>query len=172
MLALHRSDVADLNRRARSRLAAAGELGEPLVALGDLHLAKGDRVMTLRNDRRLGLLNGTVGTVVGMDGTGLLVRTAAGDREIPLHYITEGKLTHAYAVTVHKAQGLTSDVALLLGDDTLFAEAGYTGLTRGRHRNQLYLVRSDDGDGLDPIRRALQRSAAKQTAIEQLGLSL
>lgn len=172
MLALHRSDVADLNRRARNRLAAAGELGEPLVALGDIQLAKGDRVMTLRNDRRLGLLNGTVGTVVGLDGTGLLVRTASGDREIPLHYITEGKLTHAYALTVHKAQGLTCDVALLLGDDSLFAEAGYTGITRGRHRNQLYLVRSDDGDGLDPVRRALQRSAAKQTAIEQLGLSL
>ncbi len=60
---------------------------------------------------------------------------------------------------------------MLLGDDTLFAEAGYTGLTRGRQRNQLYVVRGEDGDGLDPLRRALRRSATKETAIEQLGLS-
>jgi conjugative relaxase-like TrwC/TraI family protein len=171
MLAVHRSDVADLNRRARSGLAAAGDLGETLMTIGDLQFARGDRVMALRNDRRLGLLNGMVGTVAGTAGTGLLVRTAAGDREIPLRYIAKGHLTHAFAVTVHKAQGLTCDVALLLGDDTLFAEAGYTGITRGRQRNQLYVVRAEDGDGLNPLRRALQRSAAKQTAIEQLGRS-
>lgn len=128
-------------------------------------------MIALRNDRRLGLLNGTVGTVAGMRGTGLLVRTDAGDREVPLRYIAEGNVAHAYALTVHKTQGLTCDVALLLGDDTLFAEAGYTGLTRGRQRNQLYVVRGDDGDGLGSLRRALQHSAAKQTAMEQLRLS-
>lgn len=35
MLAIHRSDVADLNARARARLAAAGELGDPLLTIGD-----------------------------------------------------------------------------------------------------------------------------------------
>jgi hypothetical protein len=38
-------------------------------------------------------------------------------------------LQHGYARTVHKTQGLTCDVALLLGDDTLYADFGYTGLT-------------------------------------------
>jgi conjugative relaxase-like TrwC/TraI family protein len=171
MLAIHRSDVADLNARARARLAAAGELGDPLLTIGDDQFSVGDRVMALRNDRRFGLLNGTTGTVVGAAGRNLLVRTSDGDREVPLHYIAEGHITHAYALTVHKAQGLTCDVALLLGDDTLFAEAGYTGITRGRQRNQLYVVRGEDGDGLDPLRRALGRSAAKQTAIEQLGIA-
>lgn len=171
MLALHRSDVADLNTRARARLAAAGQLGEVVLTIGDDQFAVGDRVMALRNDRRLGLLNGTTGTVVGAAGRSLRVRTPDGDREVPLHYVAEGHLTHAYALTVYKAQGLTCDVALLLGDDTLFAEAGYTGITRGRQRNHLYVVRGEDGDGLDPLRRALGRSGAKHTAIEQLGLA-
>ncbi|MCA1703488.1 MAG: ATP-binding domain-containing protein, partial [Actinobacteria bacterium] len=99
---------------------------------------------------------------------GVVIELGAGEeRHVPLRYVALGQLTHAYAFTVHKAQGLTCDVALLLGDDTLFAEAGYTGVTRGRTRNQLYVVRGEDGDGLDPMRRALQRSAAKHTAIEQ-----
>lgn len=35
-------------------------------------------------------------------------------------------------MTVHKAQGMTCDVSLVLGDDSLYAEAGYTSINRGR----------------------------------------
>ncbi len=171
MLALHRSDVADLNRRARARLLGADALGDPVMTIGDLEVSIGDKVMALKNDRRLGLLNGTIGTVSRATDDGLVIETGAGEeRSVPLSYVALGHLTHAYAFTVHKSQGLTCDVALLLGDDTLFAEAGYTGVTRGRSRNQLYVVRAEDGDGLDPLRRALQHSGAKHTAIEQLRL--
>jgi conjugative relaxase-like TrwC/TraI family protein len=173
MLALHRSDVADLNRRARARRLAAGELGETVLEIGNDQFAIGDRVMTLRNNRRLGVLNGTLGTVIGADGNDLVIATDDGERRsLPLHYVVEGYVAHAYAFTIHKAQGLAVDVALLLGDDTLFAEAGYTGITRGREQNRLYLVDPYEGDALKTAQRALERSAAKQTAIEQLGLGL
>jgi len=49
MLALHRSDVADLNRRARARLRAVGELGEPVLSVDGVDFAVGDRVMALRH---------------------------------------------------------------------------------------------------------------------------
>ncbi|HEX2064571.1 MAG TPA: hypothetical protein VHE80_09145 [Acidimicrobiales bacterium] len=65
MLALHRSDVADLNRRARARLRAFGALGDPVLRLDGVYFAVGDRVMALRNYRRIGLLNGTRATVEG-----------------------------------------------------------------------------------------------------------
>lgn len=173
MLALHRSDVADLNRRARARRLAAGELGETVLELGNDQYAIGDRVMTLRNNRRLGVLNGTLGTVIGADGNDLVIVNDDGERRtLPLHYLADGHVTHAYAFTIHKAQGLTVDVALLLGDDTLFAEAGYTGITRGREQNRLYLVDAQDGNPFKNVQRALERSAAKQTAVEQLGLGL
>ncbi|MGH9151299.1 MAG: MobF family relaxase [Acidimicrobiales bacterium] len=64
MLAIHRSDVADLNARARARLAAAGQLGQVLLTIGDDQFAVGDRVMALRNDRRLGLLTSILGTSI------------------------------------------------------------------------------------------------------------
>ncbi len=129
--------------------------------------------MTLRNNRRIGVLNGTLGTIVGTDGHDLVIDTDDGERRtLPFHYVIDGHVTHAYSFTIHKAQGLTVDVALLLGDDTLFAEAGYTGITRGRDQNRLYLVDPDEGDALKIAQRALERSAAKHTAIEQLGLGL
>ncbi len=64
----------------------------------------------------------------------------------------------------------------MLGDDALFAEHGYSALTRGRDLNRLYLVRSErehdhglDLDGPDPVDAlvaALQRSHAKTAAID------
>jgi len=135
--------------------------------------ANASRPNAPRHGRCATATNGTLGTVVGSDGHDLVVDTDDGERRtLPLHYIIDGQLTHAYAFTIHRAQGLTVDVALLLGDDTLFAEAGYTGITRGRDQNRLYLVDADEGDALKIAQRALERSAAKHTAIEQLGLGL
>jgi ATP-dependent exoDNAse (exonuclease V) alpha subunit len=170
MLALHRSDVGDLNRRARLRLRASGDLGEPVLVLDDLELAVGDRVIALRNRRRIGLLNGTQATIQGRAGNDVVVVTDDGTRvHVPLDYLLEGHLTHAYALTVHKSQGMTCDVALVLGDDTIHAEAGYTAMTRARTRNHLYAVASGEpGDVLAEIRRALERSTSKTTAHDHL----
>lgn len=174
ILALRRNDVDELNYRVRRLLHRNGQLGDRVIATHDADFCVGDRVLALRNDRRIGVMNGTQGTIVGMEEGNLLVETHDGRRlEIPARYAAEGHLTHGYAMTVHKAQGMTCDVSLVLGDDSLYAEAGYTSITRGRFRNHVYVVASHDPD--DPVaevRRALDRSAAKQTAIEQMGLGL
>ncbi len=77
------------------------------------------------------------------------------------------------ALVVHKAQGMTCDEALLLGSESLFAEAGYTGLSRGRAHNHLYAVASSDelgptgvDDPLAHVRRTLQVSHAKTAAMD------
>jgi conjugative relaxase-like TrwC/TraI family protein len=171
MLALRRDDVAELNHRARRLLHSDGQLGDRVLVTADADFRVGDRVLALRNDRRIGVTNGTLGTIAGAEDGNLLIDTHDGHRlEAPVRYGAAGNLTHGYAMTVHKAQGMTCDVSLVLGDDTLYAEAGYTSITRGRLRNHVYVVASQEPDELAGVRRALDRSAAKQTAIEQMGL--
>jgi hypothetical protein len=64
MSALRRTDVTDLNMRARIRLAGVGELWGPERLLPDDTVVQaGDRIVCLRNDRRLGVANGTRATV-------------------------------------------------------------------------------------------------------------
>ena len=71
---------------------------------------------------------------------------------------------------------MTCDVTFLLGDDGLFAELGYTGMTRGREANRLYTVRgaSDHGRGgeetdeLAHIKKALSTSHAQTAASDLL----
>jgi ATP-dependent exoDNAse (exonuclease V) alpha subunit len=136
----------------------------------------GDEVLAHKNRYDLGLLNGDRGVVRGADDRHLHVDVEDGRNiEVPMSYIDDGHLTHGYATTVHKAQGLTCDRALVLGDDTFTAELGYTSLTRGRDRNQLYLVAPsrEEGHGrapeVDPIASftsSLHRSGAKTAAID------
>jgi ATP-dependent exoDNAse (exonuclease V) alpha subunit len=138
----------------------------------------GDEVLALRNDYRLGVLNGSRGRVLSAIDDALVVKLASGPTvEVPVDYIVAGHLTHGYAATIHKSQGVTCDRLFVLGDDTFTIETGYTSLTRGRLSNQLYLVAPEPEMGhgpqpeLDPVasfKTALGRSGAKTAAIDHI----
>ena len=116
--------------------------------------AVGDQVIAHTNHYRSGLLNGQTGTVVAVHpATGSLeIRTPAGELRLGPAYLTAGGLDHGYAITIHRAQGLTTDTALLLGGSGLYREAGYVALSRGRHHNTVHLVERPDQLAADPER--------------------
>lgn len=74
-------------------------------------IAAGDRVVTLKNDRGLGVQNGSLGTVLNIDESGRAV-VAFGAREVELDLNRYRHLDHAYAVTIHKSQGATVEHAI------------------------------------------------------------
>ncbi|MBW3643395.1 MAG: relaxase domain-containing protein, partial [Actinobacteria bacterium] len=142
MLALRRADVAELNARARALLVTDGIVSAEGVTAAGRTFAPGDRVVCLENDRRLGVHNAMFGRIVSADASQVVMEaeTTGARLVLPESYVAAGNLDHAYATTIHKAQGATYDRTLLLGDDRLYRQAGYTGLSRGRERNDLYLV--------------------------------
>ena len=155
----------DLNARARARFKAAGELGDERAEVAGREFAVGDNVMCLRNDYRLGVRNGTVGTVASVDDGDVML---ADGTHLPLSYLEAGHLTYAYASTVHKARGATVDRAYLLGSDQLYREAGYVGMSRGRLSNELFVVGSDLADGVEDVAGALRTSRAQSLALDQV----
>jgi conjugative relaxase-like TrwC/TraI family protein len=150
MIAAHRSEVADLNHRARVYLDQAGLLGPTRLQVGGREFAEGDRVMaTGANHYDLDILNGDLGTITNIDPDGDVtfhsdrVRVA---RAMPADLVIDGLLDHGYARTNHKAQGATVDRCFILGDDgDLDRQAGYAALSRGRIENWLYVLRPDRG---------------------------
>jgi conjugative relaxase-like TrwC/TraI family protein len=176
MYAVTRADVDDLNRRARTHLRDAGLLIGPDVTIVGRDFAIGDEVLALRNDRRLGIRNGTTGTVTHLDADGATITTATGALTVPTEYLTAGHLTHNYATTVHKSQGTTVDHAFLLGSEGLFREAGYVGMSRARIDTRLYLVEPEpflDRAGRQPAQlhelvQALSATRAHTLAVAQL----
>jgi len=184
VVATHRVTVDDLNDRARARLSAVGELGPVVFDDGTVRFAVGETVVCHRNDRRLGVVNGLRGRVTGGDPTGVQIEVGDRDVWLPAGY-ANGWLRHGWAVTIHKAQGVTVDRVFIAVDDTVTLESGYTALTRGRFGNHLYVhhgdatrfgfadldvdhLAGDDRDPLEVLAGRLARSGAKRTALDHL----
>lgn len=166
MIAARWADVEDLNARARTRMLADGHLAGDELTAGERVFQVGDRVLALRNDRRRGLTNGSLGSIETIDHEdgSIEVRLDGGDLATATDkYLAAGHLAHGYATTAHKAQGLTCDRALLLGNDSLYRELGYVGMSRGRLGNHLYIVDSDREDTATRTARD-QRSAVEIVA--------
>jgi hypothetical protein len=101
----------------------------------------GDRIVCLRNDRRLGVVNGTRATSPPSPPTTRWSLRCDDGRSVtlPAWYVDAGHVAHGYAITGHKAQGMTVDHTFVLGSDELYREWGYVALSRGRHSNHLYV---------------------------------
>lgn len=181
MLAVRRSDVDDLNGRSRAYLVRSGEVHGPEMVIDDRPFQAGDNIICLRNDRRLGVCNGTKATITTVDLERQTLTIEANDRHIvlPAAYLDAGHVTHGYAMTIHKAQGATVDHGLLLGTDELYRERGYVGMSRGRDTNHLYLVGAaepdistghgrphEPGDPIDLVRQALRVENHQRLAID------
>lgn len=168
MYALRRGDVDDLNRRARARLDAAGFLGPERLEVAGRQFAVGDEVICGRNDRRLGVINGTRSTLSALDSAAGTVTLADGT-VLDADYLQAGYLAHSYATTIHKAQGATVEEAFLLGSDAMYREAGYVGMSRGRRSNRLYVVAA--GEEPTPAGTALAGPDPLAATIRLLGQS-
>ncbi len=182
MLALRRSDVADLNQLARSLMDTAGRLGKDRLVVAEREFAAGDRVVCLRNSDVLGVKNGTRGTVERIDSERrtLVVATDRGPIvELSRSYLETGNVRHAYAITGHAAQGLTVERAFVLGSgEARLQEWGYVALSRARAETRLYVTGTpreheshfhdlDDRDPLARFGRALEESAIEELAVDQ-----
>lgn len=149
------ADPADVQVLCPTRRGAAGtyELGrllqdrrnprqdnEPEFWSGSRVFRAGDRVMAARNDYakgEQGVFNGTLGTVVNLDLKDSRLDVHTDDGELVAYDFAElDDLIHAYALSVHKAQGsefphvvapLTLDAPLLLTRALL-----YTLVTRAK----------------------------------------
>ncbi len=119
MIALRRRDVAELNALARALMDSHGRLGAERLTVSGREYAAGDRVVCLRNSDRIGVRNGTRGTVHEVDrqGGALVVATDRGDRvTLTRHYLEAGNARHGYALTGHSGQGVTVQRAFVLGE--------------------------------------------------------
>ena len=77
------------------------------------NFAVGDRVVALRNEPKLDLQNGTLGTIRELDRDGRALLDV-GERKVELDLTRYRQLDHAYAVTIHKSQGATVEHSILV----------------------------------------------------------
>jgi hypothetical protein len=144
--------VLDLNQRARAeRLLDGDTIAGREVNLSDgTRASEGDMVITRSNDRRLHTLRGAWVrngdrwrvTEVNKDGSMRVHRPGVGmggEVTLPASYVAE-HVDLGYAVTAHRAQGITVDTAHVVVSGTTTRENLYVSMTRGRESNVAYVA--------------------------------
>lgn len=159
------AEVRELNEEARGRLRASGDLGPDVTFSADRgarQFARGDRLMFLRNERSLGVKNGTLGTIEQVSSEGMTVRLDGG-AQVAFEAKDYAAVDHGYAATFHKAQGVTVTSAHVLATPGMDRHSAYVGLSRHREAMQLHYGHDDFADQRQLV-RALSRDRGKDMA--------
>ncbi|WP_332817542.1 Ti-type conjugative transfer relaxase TraA [Sphingopyxis sp.] len=158
-------EVGLLNQEARERMRASGALGPDTrinVERGARHFAPGDRIMFLKNERGLGVKNGSLGTVQAVNAMRMGVMLDDG-RNVAFNLKDYAHVDHGYAATIHKAQGMTVDRAQVLATPGVDSHSTYVALSRHREQVDLYYGR-DDFANQSTLVRAASRERGKDMA--------
>lgn len=182
ILAGTRAEVGELNRRAQEARRAGGELKtRHHTRIHDTDIVEGDRVIFTKNDRKLGVYNGDLGTVERIRSplipwkSELTVRL---DREEKKGFfmrhcrVTFGTRDYdnvelGYAVTTHKAQGATVDRTFVLAGGWMQdRELSYVQMSRAREETWVHAGEAEAGEDLSELVREMDRSRAKNLALD------
>lgn len=159
------AEVQSLNGEARDRLRASGDLGDDVTVKaerGERQFATGDRIMFLRNERGMGVKNGTLATIERVSPESMAVRLDDG-RGVAFDTKDYAHVDHGYAATFHKSQGVTVDRAHVLATPGMDRHSAYVGLSRHRDGVQLHYGRDDFADQRQ-LARTLSRDRGKDMA--------
>ncbi|AWB57428.1 ATP-dependent RecD-like DNA helicase [Colwellia sp. Arc7-D] len=102
----------------------------------------GDKVIYKQNNKDLGLVNGSTGTITGQGPETMHVTfSIEGAKELMLEQIQNNSkgiymLQHAYAMTCHSSQGSEFNVAIVVVEDFSLVERSwlYTAITRAKDK--------------------------------------
>jgi len=184
MMAATRAEVRKLNEDARGLMRKAGRLGKDTTITAyerndedenaprpvRLTLAEGERVMFTKNDTRLGVRNGTLGTLAAMEDGRLTVRLDGSDaRAVTVDLSQYAYLAHGYAASTTKNQGITVDRAHYLAAKTMNSDRHEAYVALSRHRAAVLVhYGRDEFKNLNALVRHLSRDGLKRSTTDYI----
>ena len=172
----HRNvDVTRLNQWVRAERVARGDMAEGYLTHskgGDIHLAQGDRLVFLKNDRSLGVSNGRFATVqeVTFMESGrtrhFTVRLDGSEKVVGIDPQNYSDFTYGYAATVHKVQGMTVNRTFVYAEGFFWnRHLTYVAMSRHRDSCQVYINQATHRDQAS-LCKQLSRLGMKDSVLD------
>ncbi|HBP6869999.1 TPA: Ti-type conjugative transfer relaxase TraA [Legionella pneumophila] len=168
MLSYTRKVVNQLNDLARESLIAENKLGEENIVYQGLErslkISTGERLLFRENNKVLGVRNGDTATVKEINTQQMSVQLDSGELlTIPKEYKA---LDYAYALTVHKSQGMTAKKVRVL-IDSKYWDRNLSFVAMTRHKEQLNIYADKENHSTDrALKQTLSRSSTKDNVID------
>jgi exodeoxyribonuclease V alpha subunit len=134
---MHRGSagVTELNTRLQEELNPSSP-GKPELRHGHRVFRVNDRVMQVVNNYDLSVFNGDMGIISNIDLEEQLLTVKIDIRQVVYDYTQLDELIHAYAISIHKAQGSEFPVVIIpiLNQHYMMLQRNliYTAITRAR----------------------------------------
>lgn len=171
LLAGKRYDVTTLNRLARQKMKDMNLISSDEYHLGGEAYSTGDRIIFLKNNKKLAVANGQLGTIQGISerkGSHLVTVKMDNNKTVSFDTRDYQNFQHGYAITTHKSQGVTCQNTLLLASEMTTREWTYVATSRSKSAPHVFLP-GDPGDKIQAIRHAgskMEISKPKTTTLD------
>lgn len=171
VVAATRREVGLLNGAIREGLQERGLLGDDAArfktSTGLKEFASGDKVIFgkkfsfgERGDENTTVWNGATGQVQKMEDDGFQVKLDHSGETVSVNFGDMDSVSHGYATTVHKAQGLSVDRAHVLAGDQTGREWSYVAASRHKESVNFYT----DKESSEELTKTMAQAGQKDMA--------
>lgn len=163
----------ELNDMMRAELKKEGKLQDEVDVIthrGIVKMAVGEQVMFTSPDKNMGVKNGTTGVISEISLGGTVSVELANGKTAQFNASGRGKengneVDYAYAVTVHKSQGMTVDQSFVLAENSMTKDNLYVAMTRHKHDVEL-VASAEQFATIDDLVKGLDRVGQKEFSAE------
>jgi hypothetical protein len=135
----------------------------------EIQLAQGDQVMFKKNDKDRGIINGSMGDVIGIDKkTGKAQIQLKSGQMVSVSSKQTENLDYSYARTVHSSQGATVERAIVVGESGKVSTAQIAYVACSREKTGLQIITDDT----EKLGKSWEKTAKRESAIKVSGHEL